>query len=341
MDTSTGIPMSADTRGSTARETCSAAIFDLSSSADALAAAAHVASTSRHLPSDAVPASTADQLAQLHSRVRELAAELIGAQERARGQLARELHDGVGAELTATRFALANVDTWLPADAPPQCVAALAAVRRSLDAVCEATRRTVADLHGPQMEAGIVGTLSQWVSEFAARTGLRTSFVCAADVRLTQLPAPASLAVFRAAQEALNNVAKHARASGADVRLASSRRHLTLTITDDGIGMSRRASMPRGGDAGGFGLAGMRARCAAFDGTLRIVAGSGSRERGDARHARGMNGTGSTGTTQAANGTQAKDNMRGTTVCARFAWDALLAGSHADSAPRGVRQNRR
>ncbi|SEA02637.1 Histidine kinase-like ATPase domain-containing protein [Paraburkholderia sartisoli] len=235
-------------------------------------------------------------------------------------------------------------------NAPPQCVAALAAVRRSLDAVCEATRRTVADLHGPQMEAGIVGTLSQWVGGFAARTGLRTSFVCAADVRLTQLPAAASLAVFRAAQEALNNVAKHARASGADVRLESSRRHLTLTVTDDGIGVSRRAAMPRDDDEGGFGLAGMRARCAAFDGTLRIAAGTGPRaarhnagERGDARHARGMNSTCSTDTTQATDGTRSKGNMRGTTVRARFAWEALLAGSHshADSAPRGVLLHRR
>ncbi|CAG4891846.1 sensor histidine kinase [Paraburkholderia saeva] len=326
MDTSTVISMNANALAPAAREACSAAIFDLSSSADALAAAAHVASTSLQMAADAVPAAATRELAQLHARVRELAAELIEAQERTRGQLARELHDGVGAELTATRFALANVDTWLPADAPPQCVAALAAVRRSLDAVCEATRRTVADLHGPQMEAGIVGTLSQWVNEFAARTGLRTSFVCAADVRLTQLPAAASLAVFRAAQEALNNVAKHAQASAADVRLESSRRHLTLTIADDGIGISRRAAMPRSDDQGGFGLAGMRARCAAFDGTLRIVAGAepGLRrkasDRGDAAGARSMNGTGGTMGT------------RGTTVRARFAWDALLAESPSHDA---------
>jgi signal transduction histidine kinase len=326
MDTSTVISMSANTPAPAAREACSAAIFDLSSSADALAAAAHVVSSSLQLASDVVPAAATRELAQLHARVRELAAELIEAQERTRGQLARELHDGVGAELTATRFALANVDTWLPADAPPQCVDALAAVRRSLDAVCEATRRTVADLHGPQMEAGIVGTLSQWVNEFAARTGLRTSFVCAADVRLTQLPAPASLAVFRAAQEALNNVAKHAQACAADVRLESSRRHLTLTIVDDGTGISRRAAMPCSDDQGGFGLAGMRARCAAFDGTLRIIAGAepGLRrkasDRGDAAGAGGMNGT------IGANG------RRGTTVRARFAWDALLAESPSHNA---------
>ena len=64
----------------------------------------------------------------------------------------------------------------------------------------------------PSLEAGIVGALAHWTGDFAARTQLRTSFVCAADVRLTRLPADAALAVFRVAQEALNNIAKHARA---------------------------------------------------------------------------------------------------------------------------------
>ncbi len=160
--------------------------------------------------------------------MRELSAELVQAQEAACRHVARELHDGVGAELTATRFALAGVETWLPADAPPQCAAALAVANRSLDAVCAASRQAVAELHAPSLEAGIVGALAQWTGDFAARTNLRTSFVCAADVRLTRLPADAALAVFRVAQEALNNIAKHARAESADVRIETGRRHLTL-----------------------------------------------------------------------------------------------------------------
>ena len=316
MDTSIVIPMSANTPAPVAREACSATIFDLSS--DAFAAAAHTPSAS--FPSNAASPAIERELTQLRARVRELAAELVFAQERARSQLARELHDGVGAELTATRFALANVDTWLPADAPPQCAAALAVVKRSLDAVCEATFRTVADLHGPQQDTGIVGALSQWVSEFAARTGLRTSFVCAADVRLTQLPPAATLAVFRVAQEALNNVAKHARASGADVRLETSRRHLTLTVSDDGIGVSRRAMTPRHDEqGGGFGLAGMRARCHAFDGKLRVTVGRGERPgpREDETHAH-------------------PKQARGTTVRARFALEAMLAAPGSASARQAL-----
>jgi signal transduction histidine kinase len=162
--------------------------------------------------------------------------------------------------------------------------------------VCEATRRVVSDLHAPSLEGGIVGALSQWTSDFAARTQLRTSFVCAADVRLTRLPADAALAVFRVAQEALNNIAKHARASAADVRLEASRRHLTLVVCDDGAGAAPHARERNGH----FGLTGMRARCAAFDGTVQISA-------------RGRD--------------QESVQKRGTTVRASFAWDAMLAGA--------------
>jgi signal transduction histidine kinase len=244
-----------------------------------------------------------DEIAHLRARIRELAAEVVHAQESVRRHLAQELHDSAGAELTAARFALAGVETWLPADAPPQCAASLAVANRSLDAVSDATRQTIDELHAPSLETGIVRALSQWTSSFAARTRLRTSFVCAADARLTRLPADAALAVFRVAQEALNNVAKHARASGADVRIETSRDNLTLVIADDGIGLSQ-ASGTTGSRDRQFGVAGMRARCEAFSGELNAAAASGA--------------TGA---------------VRGTTIRARFAWDALLAAT-----PSGVRR---
>jgi signal transduction histidine kinase len=252
-----------------------------------------------HSPSPREDSHAEREIARLRARVRELSAELVQAQEAACHRVARELHDSVGAELTATHFALAGVETWLPADAPPQCAAALKVASRSLSAVGDATRQAVAELHAPSLEAGIVKALSQWTGDFAARTQLRTSFVCAADVRLTRLPADAALAIFRVAQEALNNTAKHARASAADLRIEASRQYLTLVVSDDGVGVGPRARSRQGH----FGLAGMRARCAAFDGTFSVSA-----RRAD---------TGS--------------HLRGTTVRARFAWDAMLAGASGAS----------
>nr|WP_205803692.1 ATP-binding protein [Burkholderia sp. Ac-20365] len=266
---------------------------------------ASAASASRRRPGKAViaadrnaPTTSADELARLQARVRELSAELMQSQEATRRHVAQELHDGLGAELTAARFALANVETWLPADAPPQCTTALETAQRSLNAVTEAAQQAVGDLHAPTLDKGIVSALSHWTNSFAARTGLRMSFVCAADARLTRLPDDASLAVFRVAQEALNNVAKHARASGADMRIEATAQHLSIVVSDDGVGIPPHA----GDDERKFGLAGMRARCNAFDGELRVAAPAGE--------------------------------ARGTTVHARFAWKALLGNA---SRPRARR----
>jgi signal transduction histidine kinase len=143
-----------------------------------------------------------------------------------------------------------------------------------------------------------VHSLSGWVRDFGARTGLATSFVCAADVRLAHLRADAALAVFRVVQEALANVARHARATSAEVRLVSTACALTLSITDNGIGLARGARRRR---TGHYGVAGMRARCDAFGGSLRITSA-----------------------------TPDTCDRHGTTVRARFAWDALLAPATAD-----------
>jgi two-component system sensor histidine kinase UhpB len=260
------------------------------------------------------------ELARLRERVRELAAEVVHAQEAVRRHLAQELHDSAGAELTATRFALANVQPWLPADAPPQCAASLAVANRSLDAVSDATRHAIDELHAPSFENGIVHALSQWTGSFAARTGLRTSFVCAADARLTRLPGDAALAVFRVAQEALNNVAKHARASGADVRIETDAEHLILVVADDGIGLPRAAGKLTSNLAANmrerrFGLSGMRARCEAFDGEFAI--GNTLRPKKHKKHARGA--------------------LPGTALHARFAWRALLATTQPDARRHAAR----
>ncbi|MCP3706848.1 histidine kinase [Paraburkholderia sp. CNPSo 3274] len=252
------------------------------------------------------------------------AAQSIHADEAARHRLARDLHDSVGAELAATHFALANVHTWLPANAPPQCAEALALVARSLEAATGAMRHVLDGLHAPHLDAGLAPALSSWVRGFAARTGLAARVAGASDdARLARLPAEAALAVFRVAQEALANVARHAQATCAEVRLESTARHLTLTIADDGIGLAhvtgrtrRKPTNGHGDDnadkrTGHYGLAGMRERCAAFGGSLRAVKGGIARAHHD--------------------DAQQEAAQHGTTVRARFAWDALLAVSHSAS----------
>ncbi|MGU7783428.1 quorum system sensor histidine kinase RqpS [Burkholderia sp. PU8-34] len=243
-----------------------------------------------HTPAATPPhVTTAASRDALAARIAALSAELFAADEAARRHLAGELHDGLGAELTAARFALANIETWLPADVPEGCRRALDLAQRALDSATDANRRLIAERDTPALDGGLVHALSAWIDSYAQRTGLYTSFVCAADARLPQLAGPGALAIFRVAQEALSNVAKHARASSADVRIEADAMYLSLIVTDDGTGFSRTRHH-------GYGLAGMRTRCEAFSGSFELstpTAGSGTR------------------------------------VAARFAWDALFAAPAA------------
>lgn len=294
--------------------------------ADAICAATREAERPRkrdtraQLPSAPAGCSEAYKGDRAERPLRERAAERDIALDEIKRHVARELHDGLGAELTAARFALANVEHALQTRGDPAAAAAaLSIAQRSLEAACEAGRRLVQDLHEPKVEGGIIAALAEWTRSFSERTGLATSFVCAADVRLAQLPADAALAVMRVAQEALNNVAKHADASRADIRIQTDAKRLVLVIEDDGRGMpprARRAGAPDSVNARGFGLPGMRARCEGFGGALRIA----SRLRDDASgpwHGPWPgNGNGSAGAdTPAA--------RSGTTVRADFLWAAI------------------
>lgn len=256
-------------------------------------------------------------------RLRQLATELARTREDIKRHIARELHDSLGAELTAARFALANVQHALTAGADASAAAAaLTLAQQSLDAACEAGRRLINELHAPNVEGGIVAALAQWTQAFAQRTGLETSFVCAADLRLAQLPPDAALAVMRVAQEALNNVAKHAKASRADVRIQTDAKRLTLVVEDNGCGMpprARRPGAPSSAGARGFGLPGIRARCEAFGGALRIA----SRLRDESPAAPWH------GVWPAIDA--AAIAQSGTTVRAQFAW-AAMGHEHAPEA---------
>ncbi|MFD1558781.1 sensor histidine kinase [Paraburkholderia silviterrae] len=326
-----------------------------------------------------------DAIARVQRQIVASCAARVHADEVARHRLAQELHDSVGAELAATRIALANVHTWLPADAPPQCTEALALVRGSLDCAGDALRRVLDGLYAPELDAGLAAALASWTRGFASRTGLAARFTARSttrstppstsrstagapatthttgfsrddEARLARLPAEAALALFRVAQEALTNVARHARATRIEVWLTSTPRELIVSVIDDGVGLSREAARRARRQCGqaahngeshangrsAYGIAGMRERCAAFGGTLRTA---------PARHALSASQNTQAGQpacdmpTEHASDAQthraAADPARpGTTIEARFLWEALLSRPCAEQAPnlvKGVR----
>lgn len=210
-------------------------------------------------------------------------AACVAARDAERHLLAREIHDELGAELTALRYALAGVEAALPAEAAAACRAALGAADTALDAAFAATYRLVQQRGVPLRPAELEGQLRGWIASFAERVGLVASFDYHVEAANGPLDETRALAVLRITQEALNNVARHAGASAATIRLDVTPAGATLVIRDNGRGIARdrhgkavRGVAPRAGGAGrtlshGLGLAGMRERCVALGGRFTMT----------------------------------------------------------------------
>ncbi len=197
--------------------------------------------------------------------------EQCAARENERLRLAYELHDTLGAHLTALRLALARLEP-LPAADSEGGNTAWDGTQQALDALCEANRRLIDNLHGLAPHAGLLAPLSRWVAQFQSATGLPISLVYTADPRLTLLRQEAATTLFRIAQEAVNNAARHASATHLELRINTLPEHIDLTISDDGSGFHATQRTRRGH----YGIAGMRERCKSWGGTLRIASRPGA-----------------------------------------------------------------
>ncbi|MCL4634144.1 sensor histidine kinase [Burkholderia sp.] len=197
--------------------------------------------------------------------LREIAAISASAREAEQRRIARELHD----ELAQTLATLKNDLEWL-IDRVPQDDASLARKIAAMHALARgavaATRRIASDLRPLMLDDLGFAAAMQWlVEDFRHRHGI----ACALHVEPPelQLDEPYATAVFRIAQEALANVARHAAASHANVELVCGGEAIALTIRDDGAGFD--PAVPR--KSSSFGLVGLRERAYLVGGTLRIA----------------------------------------------------------------------
>jgi len=216
-----------------------------------------------------------EQLEVRHSRARlaELSAHADRVKEQERGRIAREIHDELGGNLTAIKMAVAMLAARLDevGDFPAlrdktDYVDAL--VDRTIDAV----HRISLDLRPALLDLGLAAALEWQVKEFEKQTGIACSFN--ANQRDVELDNDQATALFRIAQEALTNIAKHAGATRVSVKLARLRHHISLKIGDNGRGI-RQADRAK---PASFGLRGMAERARALGGTLTLshAAGGGT-----------------------------------------------------------------
>ncbi|OJZ18127.1 MAG: sensor protein [Thiobacillus sp. 65-29] len=206
------------------------------------------------------------EINQSRAQLRAMAAHIETAKEQERLRLAREVHDDLGGNLTAIKIALAGLTRRLPRE-DGALAERIAYLENLIDQTFDAAHRIAANLRPATLELGIVAALRQQCEQFTRHTGIDCRFVTRGAP--PPLDADAAIAVYRIAQEALTNVAKHARASQVRMRLAWRNGHLVLTIADDGRGYAPARSTRA---ASGFGVLGMSERAAAFGGHLEIEA---------------------------------------------------------------------
>ncbi|HWI44488.1 MAG TPA: sensor histidine kinase [Nocardioides sp.] len=204
-------------------------------------------------------AATAARTSQLAEEVQDSRERLVTAREEERRRIRRDLHDGFGPALSGIVFQLEAARMGVERD-PARARQQLETVSAQVQDVVADVRRLVHDLRPPALDdRGLAGALRQQADLL--------------DVPLTveggeevtgRLPAAVEVAAFRIASEALTNVARHARASRAVLRLDLAPGALTVEVTDDGVGIAEDREA-------GVGLSSLRERAAELGGTTEIT----------------------------------------------------------------------
>jgi signal transduction histidine kinase len=193
--------------------------------------------------------------------------QVVGAQEAERQRIARELHDATGQSLTAIALGLRGVETMLEGDQPVKVEQVEELKSFSTSALGE-LRQIIADLRPSQLDdLGLAPAIQWYVHEFEKRYAIQTEFVV--EGNRSRLPPEHETVLFRIVQEALTNIAKHANATSASVRLEKYPAQIRLTIKDDGRGFDLEEAL-RGKGRTGWGLLGIQERTRLLGGQYEI-----------------------------------------------------------------------
>ena len=211
-----------------------------------------------------------NQLQQGQDHFRQLARSVWRVQEDERRRIAHELHDGVGHNITALIHLIGEALTGLPADADQS--------RKRLErahAIAETTlqdTRSLSRLLRPQIldDLGLEQALRWLARTFTETHDLDVEL--AIEGSISDLDSDRCTLVFRVAQEALANVAKHAFAHRVDVELTCRDGYAHLSVRDDGRGADAEKALASSGEGNSSGLGGIRDRVRLFGGRLRVEA---------------------------------------------------------------------
>ena len=202
-------------------------------------------------------------LEQHQAEITALNERLMKAQEEERSRIAGELHDGVVQQMTTVNTLLGVATMQVPPDS--RAKATIDKVQDIVMGMGSDVRHLSHELHpGLLKEAGLPEALCSYCKEFSTTRGIPVT--CEADSGVQELSPGTALALYRIAQEALGNAAKHSRAKQVRVRLIRADEVVSLIVSDDGVGFV----LGRPGDSGGVGLVNMRERVRYLNGTFEL-----------------------------------------------------------------------
>jgi two-component system NarL family sensor kinase len=198
-------------------------------------------------------------LAQREAAMERFAERIVLAQETERRRLAGEIHDGISQRVVSLSFHLSAAADAL-ATKPDVAAHEIAEAQSLAEAALDETRFAIAGLHPPVLDdLGLAASLESLAASIP-------QLEVHAEASPCELPAHVATAVYRIAQEALQNVVKHAEATTAWLRLQNHGDTITLEIADGGKGFNPQS--PAGNT--GYGLPGMRERAELLGGTLEV-----------------------------------------------------------------------
>jgi signal transduction histidine kinase len=191
----------------------------------------------------------------------EVSRHLLKGEEAERRRISRELHDETGQALMVLRFQLEMLASKTRNQEQKDLVEESLDV---LDRTIEGLRRIIARLSPRVLEEfGLLAAIRRHAQLLASQTRMKARVELPDEI--AAMDHDIEVALYRSAQEALHNIAKHSRARNFVVRLHTDSNEIHLEIEDDGSGLSTKAP-----DDSGFGLTGMRERAVALGGSMSI-----------------------------------------------------------------------
>jgi signal transduction histidine kinase len=201
--------------------------------------------------------------------LRELSLKIQDTQENERRQIAKELHDSIGASLAAIKYAVEGRLMHMR-DAPPENTVSLEKVVANLSETIKEVRRISARLRPSILDdLGLLAAID-WHCRNSGEMYTDIAIATHIEAEEAGIPEAAKIIIYRVLQEAVNNALRHSGAENVAVHLAANSAEVRLCVQDDGCGFRLQDRVSEGGGLSGYGLVGMHDRAAMAGGRLRV-----------------------------------------------------------------------